>query len=257
MCTLTFRRVAAGSDGSGPEAPGRPGYSLWFNRDERLTRGAEAPPTEARTPDGRRYLAPTDTDAGGTWIAANDAGLTVAILNGYIESRGPAPAEWISRGQLVRDVAAFTRASHLTRISAPRDLARYRPFVLVCVDVHGASRVLRWDGLNAVLSPDARAEVPFISSSYAQDAVQSERAAMYTAQIADPAAPTEAELTRFHAYVDPEDGPTAFTPSMRRGDAATRSQVRVDVTPEAVSMRYAPGPPHEAPLGKALVLPRA
>ena len=252
MCTLTFRRVEPGEPGDRG-----PGYSLWFNRDERLTRGAEAPPTEARTPGGRRYLAPTDTDAGGTWIAANEAGLTVAVLNGYIESRGPAPDAWVSRGRLVRDVAEFTRAGDLNGISAARDLACYRPFVLVCVDALGASRVLRWDGLDAVLSPDARPEVPFISSSYAQDAVQTERGALYAGQVADAAAPTEAELVRFHAYVDPESGPTAFTPSMRREDAGTRSQVRVDVTAEDVSMRYAPGPPHETDLGAPLVLPRA
>ncbi|MEO0660928.1 MAG: NRDE family protein [Planctomycetota bacterium] len=273
MCTLTLLhgpgQATEGAREGGAPAPsevGRSisacdgedhevGYRVWFNRDERLTRGAEVPPAES-VEAGVRYLAPTDSDADGTWIAVNEYGVTLALLNGYADAAAPDPVDPISRGQLVRSLSRLGSVDGLWPTSSPRALARYRPFVLVALDGAGASRVLRWNGRTAVVSTDAAREVPFISSSFAQDEVRVQRGAIYRDVVADPEAPTAAELGAYHRYVDPVSGPSAFTPSMRRDDASTRSHVEIAVTRDEVSMRYAAGAPHEAPLGPALVLPR-
>src|SRR5262245_8061057 len=65
--------------------PTREGYALRFNRDERRTRGPGLPPGMMEG-DGVRFLAPTDADAGGTWIGVNQFGLTVGLLNRYHEA---------------------------------------------------------------------------------------------------------------------------------------------------------------------------
>ena len=282
MCTLTFRvqerpgRSASGRLHSAPKDRGvddaglltastRPefddgvlssaGYQVWFNRDERLTRGPEVPPS-IETSQGVRYAAPSDSDAGGTWIAVNEFGLTLALLNGYADSRGPEPKSPTSRGQLVRSLAHLESVAGLWATSSPRSLGRYRPFVLVAIDAAGASRVLRWDGLSAVMSPDASWEVPFISSSFAQDEVRTQRGAIYDALVDDPRRPTTSELRAFQRFVDPASGPSPYTPSMQRDDAATRSFVEITVTGDEVQLKYAGGAPHKTALGPPLILTR-
>ena len=63
MCTVTWHFI-------------NDGYELFFNRDELRTRAVAEPPTKATT-RGVDYLAPTDPDAGGTWMALSRRGITV------------------------------------------------------------------------------------------------------------------------------------------------------------------------------------
>ncbi|MBI4909752.1 MAG: hypothetical protein HY820_39405, partial [Acidobacteria bacterium] len=57
------------------------GYQVLCNRDEKKTRRKALPPV-VNTRQGVRYIAPADGDHGGTWIAVNDRGLTLCLLNG-------------------------------------------------------------------------------------------------------------------------------------------------------------------------------
>ena len=68
------------------------GYHLFFNRDERRTRRAEIPPA-VRCRGSVRFIAPLDGDFGGTWIAANESGLTLCLLNGFGDSDGDERAD--------------------------------------------------------------------------------------------------------------------------------------------------------------------
>jgi len=80
------------------------GYDLFFNRDERRTRAGADPPGVERV-GSTRIIAPRDGEAGGSWVAVNDRGLSVALLNGYRTgdtAEAPPPGgEWTSRGHLV------------------------------------------------------------------------------------------------------------------------------------------------------------
>ena len=66
MCTLT---VITGNDD----------YLMAMNRDEKIARGAGLPP-EIHEFDGTTAMYPSDGE-GGTWFAANEYGITLALLN--------------------------------------------------------------------------------------------------------------------------------------------------------------------------------
>ncbi|MFT5733511.1 MAG: hypothetical protein ACJA2W_003065 [Planctomycetota bacterium] len=261
MCTLTWTTRAAASSGS-PLVPDLSGYSAWFNRDERLTRAAEIPPRIQTSPDGVQYIAPEDSEAGGTWIATNEFGLTVALLNGYVVSRGPEREAYESRGVLVRKLAGLESPLEAFALLSPRELSVYRTAVVFIKAPGEPALVARWDGLTVGIDVQAERQLPLTSSSYEQDAVQVSRRALYSSlvrepgQSVDPLAPDPAGLASFQRYVDPVEGPTAFTPTMQRSDAATRSQCEIQVTEQTVRFGYRPGPPHLTDVSVQLELPR-
>ena len=88
MCTVSWR-------------VSREGYDLFFNRDELNTRAPEVAPAIGQS-EGVAFLAPRDGTSGGTWLLANDRGLTLGLLNDYGASWRPAAAVVrVSRGQIV------------------------------------------------------------------------------------------------------------------------------------------------------------
>jgi hypothetical protein len=115
MCTLSW-------------LPVRGGYSLFFNRDESPLRGPEVPAAVHRW-DDVTLVAPLDSDQGGTWIAANEFGVTVAVLNRYGPEmvRTTAPR---SRGQLVRSLATTPSPDLVRHRLAASALTDYQPFTL-------------------------------------------------------------------------------------------------------------------------------
>ncbi len=115
------------------------------NRDERVDRPSRPPAT---IDDDPRVVAPTDEEAGGTWIGYNDAGVFVAITNRRRDPETGAGFEPDrSRGLLVRD--ALAAESHHEAVSTVRDelAARaYDGFNLVVADA-GDATLLEWDGV--------------------------------------------------------------------------------------------------------------
>jgi len=80
MCTVSF-------------LPNKHGFYLAMNRDEKFTRSTAMPPVIVDLAD-RRAIFPREPE-GGTWIAANDAGVCLALVNWH------RVAEPASRGQLL------------------------------------------------------------------------------------------------------------------------------------------------------------
>ncbi|MGB0332699.1 MAG: NRDE family protein [Planctomycetota bacterium] len=160
MCTLTWTRHRG-------EAIGPDGYRLWFNRDELRARGREVPPHVKQTAGGLRYIAPADSDAGGTWIAANELGITVALLNGYRSSRGEPRDGWTSRGHLVRELAGIRSLTDAWRRLTPERLQPFRPLVLAVLTPARPALIARWDGQDVTLDPRGQRQLPVTSSSYA------------------------------------------------------------------------------------------
>src|SRR5262245_19361134 len=80
-------------------------YQIFCNRDEKLTRLPATDP-QFLCRDGVRFVAPIDGDFGGTWLAANEFGVSVCLLNGSARSRGAAGSQHRSRGQIVLDLAS-------------------------------------------------------------------------------------------------------------------------------------------------------
>ena len=226
------------------------GYELFFNRDELRARRRALPPTPF-TAETHRALAPTDADAGGTWLAGNEQGLTVALLNRYQDSADPTTADRRrSRGLLVRDLAASADADDLRRRLETMDLSLYAPFTLLVLTADtGRAVTCHWDGRR--LSAAREAVAPLASSGHEPLTVPLNRRDLWS-RIAK--VDRDACLT-FHRSHEPERG--AQSPCMHRYDARTVSLTHVEVAADRVRMAYADGPPCTATLEPAAELDRA
>ena len=234
------------------------GYELFFNRDEARTR-MPAEPARIQELEGCRALAPTDGDAGGTWIGVNELGLSVALLNAsdaYGRSEG-----FQSRGRLVRELLASGGTEDALERLARAELTRFRGFRVLFLEP-GATRpeVRAWDGS---LLHEETPRLPLASSSVGSVEAHAVRALalgeLTTAAGGEPPALGERALDRalleaFHGSHLPERG--AFSPCMHRPDARTVSVSHVVVSEADVSFRYAPGPLCKAAFGDPLSLPR-
>jgi len=124
----------------------RPGEAwpvvLGANRDEKLDRAWDPP--AAWWPDRPGVVGGRDRDAGGTWMAANEAGVVAAVLN-RPGSLGRAPGKR-SRGELpllaVEHGTAEAAAAAIAALSA----AEWRPFNMVVAD-RGRAFFLRGTGV--------------------------------------------------------------------------------------------------------------
>jgi hypothetical protein len=250
MCTATWIRL-------GPDSDPNAGYEFRFNRDELRVRGEADGPSrhERRKPDGGpvAFLAPRDTDSGGTWIAVNDRGVSLGLLNGYRRA-DLVPRDYRSRGLLVADLATCVTTTEIEAALERDDLARYRSFRLLVVAPEPPVFLAEWDGVRLAIDRDAEGRIPFVSSSFEEGDVGRARRAAFDHLVGDPRNATPATLDAFHR--SHENGPSAFSVCMHRPEACTRSFTCVRVSPEDVSLAYTAGPPHERTDVVELRLPR-
>jgi hypothetical protein len=220
MCTVTWRR-----EGSR--------FEVFFNRDELQTRPPARPPIVAFAAP-YRYVAPIDGGAGGSWLAVNEKGLVVGILNFYDGQAAPPPARPRSRGQLVLDQMAHASVEYLRRAFRTADLAAYPSFILVALDP-AASALFHWDGRWLREDSPAEPHRPLTTSSFDTAAVVAARRARYAALVGA-GEPDAASLERFHRDRDPRGD--AYSVWMEREDARTVSFSRVLVDDRAVVFCY-------------------
>jgi hypothetical protein len=100
------------------------------NRDEMLSRAWDPP--GAWWPDRPGVIGGRDRDAGGTWMAANAAGVVATVLN-RPGSLGPAPGKR-SRGKLPLLALEHGTASAAATAIAALPAAEWRPFNMVLAD---------------------------------------------------------------------------------------------------------------------------
>jgi len=243
MCTLTWQYQACGG-----------GYALFFNRDELKTRKRALPPMRKTARNGVSYLAPTDTDAGGTWLAVNQHGLTVCLLNNYAAPE-PQHNNIVSRGEVVTALAGCAHIDELAALLGELPLQAYRGFELV-VFGHNVQH-WRWDTRQLDVLP---AEMPITSSSFDTATVQAVRKKFFDT-IAEQAGLDA--LAHFHScHLDHElhemNGQPMAVSSvcMHREFAQTVSQCFVQVSPDRVAISYTDGPPCQSPSTAPLILQR-
>lgn len=222
MCTVTW--VHEGD-----------GYQLLSNRDERRSRAAALGP-RVREQDGVRFVAPVDGEFGGTWIGANELGVSLCLLNGAggcgVRSRGLLVADLLSAPSLTETAERFRRL----------DLSLYAPFTLLVL-APGRDTVFEWSGR---VRNERRAEPPLASSSLDPAGVRARR----RAEFREHAGPLEA----FHA--SHASGPSAYSPCMHRADAETVSFTRVSVTRSQIELFYTPAAPCRRVPGQTALLGR-
>ncbi len=226
MCTLTWSGVREG------------GYELFFNRDELNTRGAEQPP-RLEICDGVGFVAPRDSDRGGTWLMTNAHGVTVALLNDYAAQWRPPASNRGSRGAVVLACATAATVRAAVDLAGGMDLAAAKvgAFRLVVLGADGETRRLHWAGETLVEETDDRLAFA-TSSSFQTAAVCAERRRRFELLQAGRAVVDGDELAAFHWTYDAANG--AASVLMRRPDARTRSVTRVSVRRDSVGMGYRP-----------------
>lgn len=243
MCTVTALPRSLLSRGASAEPLL---LRIAHNRDERLTRAAGLPPA-IWSAGVRRALMPIDPESGGTWIAANDAGVVFAILNanpgprpGDLRSPGPRTAEYRpaeSRGGIIPAIVeSGTISDALTRAQSLR-AGRYAPFRLLIFDRF--QLVECWPQGDRI-----RHRRSFLSSAIMRtssglgDAVVAQpRRALFQRVLGNPGDPRAAQ-DRFHRHR--WIGREAVSVDMRRSDARTVSLTVVEVGCETISMSYCP-----------------
>jgi len=215
------------------------GYALAMNRDEQWTRVAGLPPARHRI-QNREVLAPTEP-GGGKWIAVNDGGVTVALVNWYsVTAR--VSGKSVSRGQVVHAGCAAQSVRQAEAALGRLPLHQINPFRLI--GVFPATREIvewRWDLRAWDCQPHPWKNRQWISSGWDEPAAQRIRSRTFRAAWTQTSAGRLDWLRRLHRSHAPERGP--FSTCMHRADAGTVSYTEIKVARRHATLRYLPGTP--------------
>jgi hypothetical protein len=220
MCTMSVIRT------------GRDVLRIVFNRDELLTRPPGLPPMRFRA--GRHdAIMPVDPQSQGTWIAASDAGLVLAVLN---VNDGTRSVGKVSRGRIIPQL--LDSCSLREAIDAASELVSnygFGKFRLIAIDRETCGQ-LRFDGRQIEIS-FGPTDLPmmFTSSGLGDSLVDPPRRKLFHQLLGHAMSPRAAQ-DEFHRHCWP-DRPH-LSVRMSRADARTVSQTLVEVAPHRVSMNY-------------------
>src|SRR5262245_523965 len=157
MCTVTF--IAR-----------REGYRLGMNRDEKLTRPAGLPPKKKNV-NGRAVLCPSEP-GGGTWIALNDSGACLALINWYSVTQR-VERNSISRVEVVKIVCAANATDAAKARLNALPLERINPFRLIGIFPEAREVVeWRWNLKHLVQKRHRWTTQQWISSGFDEPAAQ-------------------------------------------------------------------------------------
>jgi hypothetical protein len=221
------------------------GYLLGMNRDERITRGAGLFP-EIHAFTDTKTISPSVGD-GGSWIAANEYGIALAVLNwNVVISADIVSRKSRSRGLLIPALIGSRTLPALQGALAVLSLKGTMPFRLVAV-CPSEKKVgeWRWDSVQMeFVSHEWQARHWFSSSLSDREADRLRGTACRDAW-SQPDAGTAPWLRRLHASHSYASGP--FSVCVHRSDVQTLSYSEVDCTPAAIRMRHSVGSPCTMP----------
>jgi len=219
------------------------GYYLFFNRDERKTRAAALSPTR-QSRKQVSFIAPTDPEFGGTWIAVNEFGLSVSLLNGAnlgSYSNQSSHGGWCSRGLLIHDLISFQSTEKCVSRLGELDLDIFAPFTTIFLEPGKPAVLAEWNGKRTTVIPAGDSWMPLTSSSYDPEGVRLAR----TRELARLSGVSEAmkpETFRdFHSSHGERASP--YSCCMHRDEAETVSFSCVEVTSREARFAYSPGSP--------------
>lgn len=229
MCTVTVLPPSLLSSGANDD---QRLLRVACNRDELLTRAPALPPTLwAAGP--RRALMPIDPQSGGTWIAANDAGLVFVLLNA--SSGVPARAGAVSRGTIVPTLVGCPTVSLALEQARRIRVDRLAPFRLLIIDRDEIVDCRPDEGRILHRRSRLRGAVLRTSSGLGDALVAGPRRALFQRTITMARDAVTAQ-DHFHRHQWP--GREAMSVNMRRHDAATVSRTVVEVREGSVRLSY-------------------
>ena len=225
MCTLTF-------------IPNDGGYLVGMNRDEKLTRGPANPPAINKS-GVRQALYPKDVE-GGTWIAANDSGITFALLN-WNDARCLHPRIG-TRGGVIPVLITSTSSQNANVTLERLELGGILPFRLVGI-FPAEKRILewRWNQKSLEHVDWIWQQQQWCSSSLSDAQAAGRRGLSYARAQNEPDAGSVEWLRRLHASHDDEDRP--LSTCVHRTDVKTLSYTEFLCTANAVHCNYLAGSP--------------
>ena len=237
MCTVTSHLCA-----------GR--LLVTMNRDERRDRAPEEAPAARPGPDGTpMWIAPLDSQSGGTWIGGNVRGVVACLLNAYVDDKDDRPpsAATSSRGVIIPELLSHGDACSVRRwLMDVFDPTPFTPFTMLVASPEWRE-LYHWSG-QGPLERTATDEGWLIltSSSWNTEKVVTWRHEQF-AHWVEEGAIIAGELPTFHLF-QPE-GLAEWAPLMSREKTATRSitQITADAPGGQLVMRYWASPtPHIA-----------
>jgi hypothetical protein len=228
MCTVTV-------------VPARETIRLACNRDELRSRPAALPPRIQQFGPQRAVL-PVDPTSGGTWVAVNDAGLALALLN-VNAKKGPSatPTAPQSRGKIIPALLHADTPWSAAFSALRLDPAQYAPFRLLLVNRRGGVEV-HSDGTRIRLVWQIGLIRPqfFTSSGLGDQVVEGPRRQLF-GEFFDRPGDWLARQDAFHRHRWP-DRPH-LSVCMDRQDARTVSHTVVCLGPDRVTLTYHPDAP--------------
>jgi hypothetical protein len=180
---------------------------------------------------------PIDPESGGTWIAANDAGLILTVLN---VNAGAAPVRRMdavrSRGLIIPMLLGCASLGEAVERAADLNATDYAPFRLVLVERDEWAE-LRSDGRRVQVLHRAGLTEPllFTSSGLGDALVEAPRRQLFRELFARPSDPAALQnVFHWHRWLDRPH----LSVNMKRADACTVSRTVVALGEDDVSMTY-------------------
>ncbi len=224
MCTITFW-------------PRDSGYALAMNRDEKLARVRGLGPRVRRVA-GQSVVFPSEP-GGGTWIALNDSGATLALINWYAITRRVTDCV-VSRGDVVQATKTAVDAAEADEALRRLPLAQINPFRLVGAFPRNKQVVeWRWDLKTLRRLKHRWRAGQWISSGYDEPGAQRVRSRTFQRLRKEKSVGSLDWLRAVHGSHLPERGP--YSTCMHRSDAATVSYSEVVVETRKSTLRYHDG----------------
>ncbi len=220
MCTVTF--IPAGNH-----------FFFTSSRDELAGRPLALFP-EIYEINGCRVLFPKDPKGGGSWIALNEYGYTVVLLNGAIKAHEPDISYRKSRGLILLDLISSTSPADAFEET---DFNGIEPFTVILFENKNLYAG-KWDGQMKWMEP-LNVNKPHIWSSvtlYDAAAIR-KREEWFYAWLSESAYPGSLDIIHFHQKGGDGD---PFNDIMMNRDHRlfTNSISSVRVSPETGSFRY-------------------
>ncbi|WP_020471672.1 NRDE family protein [Zavarzinella formosa] len=212
-----------------------------FNRDERRTRPAGLPPIQ-REYGRHSALHPIDPASGGTWLAVNDAGLVMAILNQNPVVK-PDGVPRRSRGKIIAELLSCdTPASALNTAEKNFRFEDFAPFQLILAGQGSIARI-KWDGQQSMVSSQPFGGNPLMvtSSGLGDHLVDDVRRELFDSFLATPPEEWEKAQRAFHRHQWP-DRPH-LSVNMARETTRTVSHSVIELTESLATFEYWPDAP--------------
>jgi hypothetical protein len=222
MCTLT---VITRDDS----------YLLAMNRDEKIARGSGTPPV-IHDFDGTRAIYPGDGDDG-TWLATNQYGIALALLNWNDVTSRSTGARKRSRGRLIPALIASRSLSDLHKAFSISNFTGMMPFRLVGIfPLELQIWEWRWDLMQLDIQVHVWESVHWFSSSLSDERAERERGSACRMARHETDAGSVPWLRRLHA--SHAGGPGPFSLCVHRQDVKTLSYSEVMVESGSVRMSH-------------------